>query len=413
MNLFEELKWRGLIKDVSNEELAKKLLNDEKITFYCGFDPTADSLTIGHLVQIMRLRFLEQYGHQPIVLIGGGTGLIGDPSGRSSERKLLTLEETLANANKIKTQFKKYLPNAIYVNNYDWLSKINVIEFLRDYGKHFTVNYMLAKDTVATRLEGGISFTEFSYMIIQALDWLHLYKHYNCKLQFGGSEQWGNITAGLELIRKILGDNTEVLGLSSPLLTKADGKKFGKSESGNLWLDENRTSAYALYQYFINTQDKDVINYLKMLTLLSKEEIEVLEQKVINEPELREAQKVLGREIVTFVHGQDAYENALRITEILFNGEVSQLTSNEIEDALSDVFVGEISDNINIVVLLVQTNITSSKREAKELVESNAISVNGNRVNDINYLVTKTNAINHEYTVIRRGKKKYYLIKHI
>ncbi|MGI6325075.1 MAG: tyrosine--tRNA ligase [Bacilli bacterium] len=413
MNLFEELKWRGLIKDVSNEELAKKLLNDEKITFYCGFDPTADSLTIGHLVQIMRLRFLEQYGHQPIVLIGGGTGLIGDPSGRSSERKLLTLEETLANANKIKTQFKKYLPNAIYVNNYDWLSKINVIEFLRDYGKHFTVNYMLAKDTVATRLEGGISFTEFSYMIIQALDWLHLYKHYNCKLQFGGSEQWGNITAGLELIRKILGDNTEVLGLSSPLLTKADGKKFGKSESGNLWLDENRTSAYALYQYFINTQDKDVINYLKMLTLLSKEEIEVLEQKVINEPELREAQKVLGREIVTFVHGLEAYENALRITEILFNGEVSQLTSNEIEDALSDVFVGEISDNINIVVLLVQTNITSSKREAKELVESNAISVNGNRVNDINYLVTKTNAINHEYTVIRRGKKKYYLIKHI
>lgn len=413
MNLFEELKWRGLIKDVSNEELAKKLLNDEKMTFYCGFDPTADSLTIGHLVQIMRLRFLEQYGHQPIVLIGGGTGLIGDPSGRSSERKLLTLEETLANANKIKTQFKKYLPNAIYVNNYDWLSKINVIEFLRDYGKHFTVNYMLAKDTVATRLEGGISFTEFSYMIIQALDWLHLYKHYNCKLQFGGSEQWGNITAGLELIRKILGDNTEVLGLSSPLLTKADGKKFGKSESGNLWLDENRTSAYALYQYFINTQDKDVINYLKMLTLLSKEEIEVLEQKVINEPELREAQKVLGREIVTFVHGQEAYENALRITEILFNGEVSQLTSNEIEDALSDVFVGEISDNINIVVLLVQTNITSSKREAKELVESNAISVNGNRVNDINYLVTKTNAINHEYTVIRRGKKKYYLIKHI
>jgi tyrosyl-tRNA synthetase len=413
MNLFEELKWRGLIKDVSNEELAKKLLNDEKITFYCGFDPTADSLTIGHLVQIMRLRFLEQYDHQPIVLIGGGTGLIGDPSGRSSERKLLTLEETLANANKIKTQFKKYLPNAIYVNNYDWLSKINVIEFLRDYGKHFTVNYMLAKDTVATRLEGGISFTEFSYMIIQALDWLHLYKHYNCKLQFGGSEQWGNITAGLELIRKILGDNTEVLGLSSPLLTKADGKKFGKSESGNLWLDENRTSAYALYQYFINTQDKDVINYLKMLTLLSKEEIEVLEQKVINEPELREAQKVLGREIVTFVHGLEAYENALRITEILFNGEVSQLTSNEIEDALSDVFVGEISDNINIVVLLVQTNITSSKREAKELVESNAISVNGNRVNDINYLVTKTNAINHEYTVIRRGKKKYYLIKHI
>ena len=403
MNLFEELKWRGLIKDVSNEELAKKLLNDEKITFYCGFDPTADSLTIGHLVQIMRLRFLEQYGHQPIVLIGGGTGLIGDPSGRSSERKLLTLEETLANANKIKTQFKKYLPNAIYVNNYDWLSKINVIEFLRDYGKHFTVNYMLAKDTVATRLEGGISFTEFSYMIIQALDWLHLYKHYNCKLQFGGSEQWGNITAGLELIRKILGDNTEVLGLSSPLLTKADGKKFGKSESGNLWLDENRTSAYALYQYFINTQDKDVINYLKMLTLLSKEEIEVLEQKVINEPELREAQKVLGREIVTFVHGLEAYENALRITEILFNGEVSQLTSNEIEDALSDVFVGEISDNINIVVLLVQTNITSSKREAKELVESNAISVNGNRVNDINYLVTKTNAINHDYTVIRRG----------
>jgi tyrosyl-tRNA synthetase len=298
------------------------------------------------------------------------------------------------------------------VNNYDWISKINVIEFLRDYGKNFNISYMLAKDTVASRLQTGISYTEFSYMILQSIDWLHLYKTYNCKIQFGGSDQWGNITSGLELIRKLNGDNSDALGLSSPLLMKADGTKFGKSESGALWLDEERTSPYVIYQYFLNSSDEDVVKYLKTLTLLSKEEIEDLISKIKTEPEAREAQKVLGKEIVTFVHGEEAYKNAIHITETLFAGNVKDLTAKEIKESLNDVLVATIDEECNIVDLLVNSTITISKREARELIESGAISINGEKMNSLDYIASKDNAIGGQYTVIRRGKKKYYLIEH-
>jgi tyrosyl-tRNA synthetase len=417
MKLYEELKWRGFIKDSSNEELTEKLLNNGHITFYCGYDPSANSLTIGHLVQIIRTLLLQKHGHKPIVLVGGATGLIGDPSGRNSERKLLTLEESLDNAQSLKEQLSKYLSfdgdnGAIMVNNYDWISKINLIEFLRDYGKNFSVNYMLAKDSVASRLENGISFTEFVYMIIQAIDFLHLYKTYNCRLQFGGSDQWGNITAGLDLIKKVMGDNTEVLALSSHLLTKADGTKFGKSGTGTLWLDPKKTSPYAIYQYFINSSDADVVKYLKFLTLLSKEEIDALEDKTKTNPEAREAQKILSKEIVTFIHGENAYNRALKITEILFNGNVNELTSKEIEESLNDVLVATIDQDTNLVDLLVNTGITSSKREAREFIQTGSVSVNGEIIKDLDYTVTKNSAIDNQYTVVRRGKKKYYLIKH-
>ena len=266
MKLYDELMWRGLIKDVSNEALAKKLLNEGSVRFYCGFDPTGESLTVGHLVQIVRIMLLDKYGHQPVVLIGGATGLIGDPR-QTSERKLLSLDTSLKNAELIKKQIGHFLPNAIYVNNYDWIGKIDMITYLRDYGKHFNLNYMLAKETVQARLETGISYTEFSYMILQSIDWLKLYTEDHVKIQFGGSDQWGNITSGLELIRKQVGDENEAVGMASPLLLKSDGTKFGKSESGALWLDAELTSPYELYQYFINTADTDVENYLKMLTL--------------------------------------------------------------------------------------------------------------------------------------------------
>lgn len=416
MNLFEELEWRGLLKDISNVEVAKKLLNEGKTTFYCGFDPTGDSLTVGHLVQIIRILLLQKYGHRAIVLVGGATGLIGDPR-QTSERKLLTLEESLKNAEALKNQLGKYIDftdenQAIMVNNYDWISKINVIEFLRDYGKNFNINYMLAKETISSRLETGISYTEFSYMILQSIDFLHLYKTYNCRIQFGGSDQWGNITSGLELIRKMVSDKEDVLGLSSPLLMKTDGTKFGKSENGALWLDATKTSPYAIYQYFLNTSDSDVETYLKTLTLLSKDEIENLISKMREKPEERAAQKALGKEIVTFLHGEEEYNNAIRITDALFSGNIKNLTSKEIEESLSDVLIGIIDSDINIIDLLVNTGITSSKREARELVETNAISINGEKITFADYIISKENAIDNKFTVVRRGKKKYYLIEH-
>lgn len=411
MKLYDELIWRGLIKDVSNEEKARKLLDDEKIRFYCGFDPTGESLTVGHLVQVVRMLLLEQYGHTPIVLIGGATGLIGDPR-QTSERKLLTLDESLLNAEKIKKQLSLYVnPNrAIFVNNYDWIGKIDMISFLRDYGKHFSINYMIAKDTVQKRLEVGISYTEFSYMLIQAIDFLHLYRTLDCKLQFGGSDQWGNITTGLELIRKLEGDQANAVGLSSPLLLKADGTKFGKSESGALWLDAELTSPYEIYQYFLNASDADVENYLKMLTLLSRTEIESLLASSKLEPEKREAQKKLASEIVTLVHGKEALHEALNVTEALFMGDFGGLSKSGFAMLEKTLDVKVVSESYPLIDALVDTGLSTSKREARTFIQSGAIIVNEAKVSDLDLMLSKENAIFGTYHMLRRGKKKYAMV---
>jgi tyrosyl-tRNA synthetase len=411
MKLYDELIWRGLIKDVSNEEKARKLLDDEKIRFYCGFDPTGESLTVGHLVQVVRMLLLERYGHTPIVLIGGATGLIGDPR-QTSERKLLTLEESLFNAEKIKQQLSQFLDpkRSIFVNNYDWIGKIDMISFLRDYGKHFSINYMIAKDTVQKRLEVGISYTEFSYMLIQAIDFLHLYRTLDCKLQFGGSDQWGNITTGLELIRKLEGDQANAIGLSSPLLLKADGTKFGKSESGALWLDAELTSPYEIYQYFLNASDQDVENYLKTLTLLSRTEIEALIESSKLEPEKREAQKRLAAEIVTLVHGKEALIEALKVTEALFSGDFAGLSKSGLSMLEKTLDVKIVSGSYALIDALVDTGLSSSKREARTFIQSGAIIVNETKITDLDYLLIPEQALYHTYQIIRRGKKKYAML---
>ena len=411
MNLYDDLKWRGLIKDVSNEEEAKRLLNEESVKFYCGFDPTGESLTVGHLVQIVRMLLLEKYGHTPIVLIGGATGLIGDPR-QTSERKLLTLDESLKNADKIKNQLSQFLnpEKSIFVNNYDWIKNIDMISFLRDYGKHFSINYMLAKDTVQKRLDVGISYTEFSYMLIQAIDFLHLYRTYDCKIQFGGSDQWGNITTGLELIRKLEGDESKAVGLSSPLLLKADGSKFGKSESGALWLDKELTSPYEIYQYFVNASDQDVINYLQTLTLLSKEVIEDLEEKLKKQPELREAQKKLAEEVTELMHGKQALNEALRVTNALFSGDFNDLNENEFKMIEKTLDVAHLKNGTELVDALVETKLASSKREARQFITSNAVSINGEKVDDLAYTLSQEQTYHNRYVMMRRGKKKYALV---
>ena len=411
MNLYEDLKWRGLLYQQTDDDLAEKL-NNEKLVFYLGADPTADSLHIGHLLAYLVAKRLEDYGHKPILVIGGGTGLIGDPSFKSQERKLLSIEESLKNAEGISRQAKHILPEATIVNNYDWLSSLNAIEFLRDIGKHFNVAYMMSKDSVKSRIENGISFTEFSYQIIQAWDFEHLYRNYNCTLQIGGQDQWGNITAGMELIRKIHTIEAKVYGITFPLVTKADGTKFGKTESGAVWLDKNKTSVYDFYQYWINTADQDVINRLKQFTFLSKAQIDELEETLIKEPEKRLAQKVLAEEITKIVHGEKELKKAIKVTEALFSGDVSDLDIEEIEMGFSNLDSIEITDEKPLIDCLIDLNIASSKRQARELITSNAITVNGNKETDLDFLVKKENALHQKYTIIRKGKKKYSIIKH-
>ena len=411
MNLYEDLKWRGLLYQQTDDDLAEKL-NNEKLVFYLGADPTADSLHIGHLLAYLVAKRLEDYGHKPILVIGGGTGLIGDPSFKSQERKLLSIEESLKNAEGIARQAKHILPEATIVNNYDWLSSLNAIEFLRDIGKHFNVAYMMSKDSVKSRIENGISFTEFSYQIIQAWDFEHLYRNYNCTLQIGGQDQWGNITAGMELIRKIHTIEAKVYGITFPLVTKADGTKFGKTESGAVWLDKNKTSVYDFYQYWINTADQDVINRLKQFTFLSKDQIDELEETLVKEPEKRLAQKVLAEEITKIVHGEKELMKAIKVTEALFSGDVSDLDIEEIEMGFSNLDSIEITDEKPLIDCLIDLNIASSKRQARELITSNAITVNGNKETDLDFLVKKENALHQKYTIIRKGKKKYSIIKH-
>ncbi len=412
MNLFEDLKWRGLVFDMTDPSLVKTL-NEEQLTFYLGADPTADSLHVGHLLAYLVAKRLMLAGHKPILVIGGGTGLIGDPSFKNTERQLLTIETSLSNAAGITRQVKHLLPDALVVNNYEWLSSLNAIEFLRDIGKNFNVSYMMSKDSVKSRIENGISFTEFSYQIIQAWDFEHLFDKHRCVLQIGGQDQWGNITSGLELIRKVHGSDAKAYGFTFPLVTKADGTKFGKSESGAVWLDKDKTTPYEFFQYWINTADDDVIMRLKQFTFLTKEQIEALEIEVKEHPELRSAQKALARELTQIVHGELALMEAEKITSALFTGAIEDLSSNEIEMAFKEMQATEISVDEPIVELLVKTLLVQSKREARELLQSGAVSVNGVKVTDISTLITKSAAIGGKYSVLRKGKKKYALIKHL
>lgn len=415
MNFIEELAYRGLVKDCTDMEgLLKKL--EEPTTLYCGFDPTADSLHVGHLQQILLLKRYQMQGHRPIALCGGATGMIGDPR-PTTERKMLTKEELNHNVDCIKSQLARFLDfegegGAILVNNFDWLSRINILDFLRDYGKHFNVNYMISKDIVASRLANGISFTEFSYTILQAADWLHLYQTYHCEMQIGGSDQWGNLTSGTELIRKVEGSDAKVFGITSPLITKADGTKFGKSEGGNVWLDPELTSAYQFYQFFINTSDDDVINFLKRLTFLSPQEIDALEQSMKEDPGKREAQKMLAQETTRLVHGEDGLQEALLITETLFSGNFESLSVKQLKQALSGAPQSELAEDALLVDVLVNAKICSSKREARELVQGNSIAVNGQKVTDLAAMVCQEQAYGKEVTVIKKGKKNYFVVLH-
>lgn len=417
MDLLQDLAWRGIIYQQTDEEGLKNSLSKESISLYCGVDPTADSMHIGHLLPFLTLRRFQQHGHRPIVLVGGATGLIGDPSGKSEERKLLTLETVQDNVAGIKKQLETIFEfegenGAIMVNNYDWAGSMDVVTFLRDIGKHIGVNYMLAKDTIASRLETGISFTEFTYTILQAMDFLHLYEHHNCKLQIGGSDQWGNITSGLELIRKVQPEGSKAYGLTIPLVTKADGTKFGKTESGAIWLDPEKTTPYEFYQFWINTADADVVKYLKIFTFLSHEEIEHLERAVQEEPHLRKAQKVLAEEMTRLIHGEDSLQQAIKISQALFSGDVSSLSAAEIEQGFKDVPAYTAENEENLVDLLVAAKISPSKRQAREDISNGAVTVNGEKITDTAYILTENDRIESQFTIIRRGKKKYTLIKY-
>ena len=415
--LLEELSWRGLVYQQTDEEGIETLLNKEEVKIYCGADPTADSLHIGHLLPYLTLRRFQEAGHRPIVLVGGGTGMIGDPSGKSEERVLQTEAQVDKNVCGIQQQMEQLFDfnvenGPILVNNYDWLSQISLIEFLRDYGKHVGVNYMLGKDSIQSRLENGISYTEFTYTILQAIDFGHLNRVHDCKLQIGGSDQWGNITSGIELMRRMYGV-TDVYGFTIPLVTKADGKKFGKSESGTIWLDPEKTSPYEFYQFWINTSDDDVIKFLKYFTFLSKTDIEALEKSVVEEPHLRKAQTILAEEVTRFIHGNDALAEAQRISQALFKGDLKSLSAEEIKAGFKDVPQVTLSnETTNIVDALVETKIASSKRQAREDITNGAIYINGERQQDLAYTLSSDDRYDDTFTIIRRGKKKYFMVNY-
>jgi len=404
MNIYEELKWRGLIQDISSPELIDKL-NNGGLTFYIGTDPTADSMHIGHYSSFLISRRLKNAGHNPILLVGGATGLIGDPK-PDSERPMISKEEVEHNFKGLKAQAEKIFGFEV-VNNFDWTKDINVIDFLRDYGKYFNINYMLAKDKVKSRLESGITYAEFSYMILQALDFLYLFENRDCSLQVAGSDQWGNITSGIELIRKKTGK--EAYGMVMPLVVDSTGKKFGKTEGNALWLDKNKTSSYEMYQYLVNLEDSMIIDYLKKLTFLSKEEIERLEISNNEHPELREAHKALAHEIITDLHGEEEYDKAVQISEALFSGNVKNLSVDDILVGFKDVPHFEIDKEYNILDLLTEKGICSSKREAREFISSGAITINGDKITDENTVVSKDMALEDKVLVIKRGKKKNYI----
>ena len=406
MGIYEELEWRGLIKDVSDPSIREKL-NKGGMTFYIGTDPTGDSLHIGHFSSFLICKRLKDAGHHPIILVGGGTGLIGDPK-PDSERPMITYEQVEHNYNCLKAQLTKLFGCEV-VNNYDWYKDMNFIDYLRDFGKYFNVNYMLNKDIIARRLDAGITYTEFSYMIMQALDFWYLNKNKNVTLQVAGQDQWGNITAGIELIRKKEGKDAYCFTM--PLLTKSDGSKFGKTNGKAIWLDINKTSAYEMYQFFINSEDSKVIDYLKFLTFLSKEEIEELEEKNKTAPHLREAHKALAREVITFIHGKEAYDEAIKISEALFSGNIKSLTADEIAEGFNELPSIDGAD-FTLVDALIACKLASSKREAREFIRNGAVLVNGDKITDEAYKLSKDIAIEGRFIVLRRGKKLYALIKY-
>ena len=409
MNLFEELKWRGLIHNVTDEAVIEKI-NKGEVTFYLGTDPTGDSLHVGHMLVFLFAKRLESVGNKPVFLIGGATGFIGDPK-PTSERQLLSNEVIANNAECLYHQVSN-LFKCEMVNNYDWTHNIDILTFLRKYGKYFNVSYMINKETVKARLESGISYTEFSYQILQALDFEHLFAEKGCTLQIGGQDQWGNITSGLELIRKIHGADAEAYGVTVPLFTKSDGTKFGKSEGGAIWLDPEKTSPYAFYQFWINTPDNDVIRELKQFTFLTKEQIEELEESFKLEPHKRAAQKALAREMTVLVHGEDAYNQAVKLSEALFSGDISKLTKEEIETLFNGVPSLEVTEDLPLIDALVNVGAAKSKREARDFITNGATLVNGIHNKDLEAVLPKEKAIGNVYTVLRRGKKNYYLIIH-
>ncbi|MBR2708127.1 MAG: tyrosine--tRNA ligase [Bacilli bacterium] len=408
MKLYEELKWRGLIKDEAGEDLEDKL-NNEKVTFYWGTDPSADSLHIGHYSSLLTAKRLAQKGHHPILLIGGATGMIGDPR-PTSEREIQAKETILENAKKLTKQVEEIFDgNVEVVNNYDWTKDMNILDFLRDTGKYINVNYMINKDIIKRRLDTGITFAEFTYTLLQGYDFMHLYETKNCIMQVEGSDQWGNITTGIDLINKKL--NKKAYAFTMPLILDANGNKFGKSEGNALWLDKDKTSSYEIYQYLINSSDEKVEEYLKVYTFLTKEEIEELMTRHKEKPEERLAQKALATHFITDLRGKEECDRAVKISEALFNGKIKELTKKEIETVFKGVPTFDTENNINIIDMLVNGKVASSKREAREFVNAGSITINEEKITDENYIVTKDIAIEKELLVIKRGKKKYFIGK--
>lgn len=414
MNIIDDLKWRGAINQATDLDALKELTDNNKIALYCGTDPTGDSLHIGHLIPFMILKRFQLAGHHPVIIIGGGTGAIGDPSGRKSERQLQTMDQVHHNEEALTAQMKKLFgtENFTIVNNYDWLSKISLLDFLRDYGKLFNINTMLNKEVVASRLEAGISFTEFTYQILQSVDFLHLYRHNDVQLQIGGSDQWGNITAGIDLIHKVEGPDTKVYGLTIPLMLKADGTKFGKTAGGAVWLDPKKTSPYEFYQFWINQDDRDVVKYLKYFTFLSKDEIDALAEKVEKEPWKREAQRRLAEEVTKFVHGEAAVEEAERISKALFSGDVADLSVEEIEQGFKNMPSVDVENKKeNIVIWLTDNGIEPSRRQARQDVSNGAIRINGEKVDDVDAEIDPSIHFDGKFVIVRKGKKHYFLAR--
>ena len=406
MTNWEELKWRGLIKDTAGDDIEDKINNGE-ITFYLGTDPTADSLHLGHYSSFMTAKRLMLMGHHPIILCGGATGRIGDPR-PTSERQIMPIEELNKNVECLRKQIDKIFDGkAKLVNNYDWFKGYEFLDFLRDVGKYVNVNYMLNKDIIQRRLDTGITYAEFSYMLIQGYDFLNMYQKMNCTMQAAGSDQWGNITTGIDLIRKILGK--EAYGFTMPLILDSTGKKFGKSEGNALWLDEDKTSSYELYQYLINTDDSKVYEYLKVFTFLSPEEIDNIMDEHSKTPEKRIAQKKLAECVISDLHGEESYQNAVKISESLFNGDIKSFSKKDIEVAFKGLDVFNVETDLNIVDLLVNSGACSSKREAREFVGNGSITLNGEKVTDLDFVITREKCIDNTYIVIRRGKKKYFI----